>query len=135
MRATFRQTQSCSYCLQKRGKHCWHCASQSPTTRDDAVPATELAIAELDAGFFRLRFDGLTPEEKKHLRMMAELQPEARRSGDIAHILKKEVQSVALTRATLIGYGMIYSPSHGQNSFTVSLFDGYVKRVVPALPE
>ena len=44
------------------------------------------------------------------------------------------MQTVAPTRATLIGKGMVYSPSHGDNSFTVPLFDGYMKRVMPALP-
>jgi len=130
-----RQTQAYPYFLQEWGKHCWHCASKSPITHDDAISATELAIAELDASFFRVRFDRLTPSEKRYLRAMAELDPGTRRSGDIARLLNKEVQSVAPTRATLIGKGMIYSPSHGENSFTVPLFDGYMKRVMPALPE
>ena len=129
------QTQAYPYFLQEWGKHCWHCADASPITRDDAVSATELAIAELDASFFRVRFDRLTPIERKYLRAMAELDPGSRRSGDIARVLNKEVQSVAPTRATLIGKGMIYSPSHGDNSFTVPLFDNYLKRVMPELAE
>ncbi|HUU72682.1 MAG TPA: ATP-binding protein [Burkholderiales bacterium] len=129
------QTQAYPYFLQEWGKYCWHCATKSPITRADAVSATELAIAELDASFFRVRFDRLTPVERKYLRAMAELEPGARRSGDIAQMLKKEVQSVAPTRATLISKGMIYSPSHGDNGFTVPLFDGYLKRVMPVLPE
>jgi hypothetical protein len=129
------QTQAYPYFLQEWGKHCWQRASESPITRNDAISATDLAIAELDASFFRVRFDRLTPGEKKYLRAMAELDAGMRRSGDIARLLNKEVQSVAPTRATLIGKGMIYSPSHGENSFTVPLFDGYMKRVMPALPE
>ena len=66
---------------------------------------------------------------------MAELGAGRHRSGDIANLLNKEVQSVAPTRATLIGKGMIYSPSHGDNSFTVPMFDGYMKRVMPMLPD
>jgi hypothetical protein len=128
------QTNAYPYFLQEWGKHSWHCAKQSPITRDDVIAATALAIAELDASFFRVRFDRLTPGEKKYLRAMAELGVGPHRSGDIAHILKKEVQTVAPTRATLISKGMIYSPSHGDNSFTVPLFDGYLKRVMPVLP-
>lgn len=127
------QTGAYPYFLQEWGKHSWHCAKQSPITRDDVIAATALAIAELDASFFRVRFDRLTPGEKKYLRAMAELGVGPHRSGDIAHILKKEVQTVAPTRATLISKGMIYSPSHGDNSFTVPLFDGYLKRVMPVL--
>jgi len=125
------QTQAYPYFLQEWGKHSWLCATQSPIASQDAKNATTLAIADLDASFFRVRFDRLTPSEKRYLRAMAELGPGPHRSGDIAHLLEKDVQSVAPTRATLIAKGMIYSPSHGDNSFTVPLFDGYMKRVMP----
>ena len=126
-----KQTQSYPYFLQEWGKHSWQCATASPITRDDTISANDLAISELDASFFRVRFDRLTPSEKKYLRAMAELGPGPHRSGDIAHLLKKEVQTVAPTRATLINKGMVYSPAHGDNSFTVPLFDEYMKRVIP----
>ncbi|MGK5082209.1 ATP-binding protein [Bdellovibrionota bacterium FG-1] len=124
-------TQGYPYFLQEWGKHSWQCATHSPITLNDVKSATELAISELDSSFFRVRFDRLTPSEKKYLRAMAELGPGSHRSGDIAHILKKEVQSVAPTRASLISKGMIYSPSHGDNGFTVPLFDSYMKRAIP----
>jgi len=124
-------TQGYPYFLQEWGKHSWQCAAQSPITKQDVASATDQAIAELDASFFRVRFDRLTPGEKKYLRAMAELSPGPYRSGDIAHLLAKEVQAAAPTRAKLIAKGMIYSPSHGDNSFTVPLFDGYLKRVMP----
>ncbi|HKY62156.1 MAG TPA: ATP-binding protein [bacterium] len=125
------QTKCYPYFLQEWGKHSWECARQSPITCEDANCAGQLAIAELDGSFFRVRFDRLTPGEKRYLRAMAELGVGPHRSGDIAHLLEKEVQSVAPTRASLIKKGMIYSPSHGDNSFTVPLFDGYMKRVMP----
>ena len=128
-----KQTQAYPYFLQEWGKHSWQCASASPITRKDIVPATDLAISELDASFFRVRFDRLTPGEKRYLRAMAELGPGPHRSGEVARLLGKEVQTVAPTRATLISKGMIYSLSHGDNSFTVPLFDGYMKRVMPEL--
>jgi hypothetical protein len=133
LREILKQTQSYPYFLQEWGKHCWNCASTSPITASNAVTATELAIAELDTSFFRVRFDRLTPAEKRYLRAMAELGPGPHRSGDIAHILKKGVQAVAPTRSSLIGKGMVYSPSHGDTTFTVPLFDGYMKRVMPTL--
>lgn len=127
------QTKAYPYFLQEWGKHSWHCALTSPIARADAASATELAIQELDASFFRVRFDRLTPAEKRYLRAMAELGEGPHRSGDIAHLLNRDVQAVAPIRATLIGKGMVYSPSHGDNSFTVPLFDGYMKRVMPDL--
>lgn len=126
-----RQTKSYPYFLQEWGKHSWQCASQSPITQTNAIQATELAIAELDASFFRVRFDRLTPSEKKYLRAMAELGAGPHRSGDIAHLLNREVTNVAPTRSSLIKKGMIYSQAHGDNSFTVPLFEGYMKRVIP----
>lgn len=127
------KTKAYPYFLQEWGKHSWHCADASPITREDAISATELAIQELDASFFRVRFDRLTPAEKRYLRAMAELGEGPHRSGDIAHLLNRDVQAVAPIRATLISKGMVYSPSHGDNSFTVPLFDGYMKRVMPDL--
>ncbi len=125
------KTQCYPYFLQEWGKHCWQNAEQSPISLADAKAATELAVLELDSSFFRVRFDRLTPSEKKYIRAMAELGPGPHRSGDIAHMLKKDVQAVAPIRAKLINKGMIYSPEHGDNSFTVPLFDGYMKRVIP----
>lgn len=127
------KTKCYPYFLQEWGKHSWQCAEMSPITRRDAEKATSLAISELDGSFFRVRFDRLTPSEKRYLRAMAELGAGPHRSGDIAHVLGKDVHSVAPTRGNLIAKGMIYSPSHGDTSFTVPLFDGYMKRVMPTL--
>ncbi len=129
----YRQTKGYPYFIQEWGKHSWQCAKNSPITLVDINLATEIAISELDASFFRVRFDRLTPSEKRYLRAMAELGPSPHRSGDIAHLLNKEVQGVAPVRATLINKGMIYSPEHGDNSFTVPLFDSYMKRVMPSI--
>ena len=46
--------------------------------------ASLTAVAALDESFFRVRFDRLTPAEKRYLRAMAELGPGPHRSGDIA---------------------------------------------------
>lgn len=127
------QTKGYPYFLQEWGKHCWQAAESSPIKLSDAKFATQTAVTELDASFFRVRFDRLTPSEKKYLRAMAELGPGTHRSGDISNLLKKEVQTVAPVRASLIKKGMIYSPSHGDNAFTVPLFDEFMKRVVPKM--
>jgi hypothetical protein len=105
----------------------------SPVQRTDAEWATKLALAELDASFFRVRFDRLTPTEKRYLRAMAELGAGPHRSGDIADMLDKTVTAVAPVRNTLIAKGMIFSPAHGDTAFTVPLFDGFMKRTMPAL--
>ena len=125
------QTQCYPYFLQEWGKHSWQVAKSSPITFSDIKMATELVMVDLDTSFFRVRLDRLTPSEKRYLRAMAELGSSHIRSGDIANLLNKDVQTVAPTRASLISKGMIYSLAHGDNGFTVPLFDGYMKRVIP----
>ncbi|MFW1442908.1 hypothetical protein ACEV7Z_23230, partial [Vibrio parahaemolyticus] len=66
------------------------------------MAATITALADLDASFFRVRFDRLTPAEKRYLRSMAALGPGPHRSGDIAEALGVRVSSVAPTRNSLI---------------------------------
>ena len=128
-----RQTRGYPYFLQEWGKHSWDTAQASPIAESDAKQATADALAELDASFFRVRFDRLTPAEKRYLRAMAELGQGPHRSGDIAEILGRKVTTVAPIRNTLIAKGMIFSPAHGDTAFTVPLFDGFMKRIMPAL--
>jgi hypothetical protein len=90
------------------------------------------AIAALDEGFSRVRFDRLTPREKKYLRAMAALGPGPHRSGDIAAYFSSEVSSWAPTRGSLIKKGMVWSPGHGDTAFTVPMFDEFMKRIMPA---
>lgn len=125
------QTKGYPYFLQEWGKHSWDLADGSPIKFEDASRATTAALAALDNSFFRVRFDRLTPAEKKYMRAMAELGPGPHRSGDIAHLLSKHVSTVAPMRNTLISKGMVYSPAHGDTAFTVPLFDGFMKRIMP----
>jgi hypothetical protein len=125
-----RQTGGYPYFLQEWGKHSWDAATASPIGRPDAELATARALAELDASFFRVRFDRLTPTEKRYLRAMAELGGGPHRSGDIAERLGRSVTAVAPVRNTLISKGMIYSPAYGDTAFTVPLFDGFMKRTM-----
>lgn len=125
------RTQGYPYFLQEWGKHAWAAAARSPIGIADAKRATEVALAELDASFFRVRFDRLTLAEKRYLRAMAELGPGPHRSGDIAATLGRGINAVAPLRARLIEKGMIYSPAHGDTAFTVPLFDGFMRRTMP----
>jgi hypothetical protein len=125
------QTRGYPYFLQEWGKQSWNVADASPIEVEDARRATVEALAELDASFFRVRFDRLTPAEKRYMRAMAELGPGPHRSGDIADALGRKVTAVAPIRNALIAKGMAYSPAHGDTAFTVPLFDGFMKRIMP----
>jgi hypothetical protein len=127
------QTHRYPYFLQEWGKQVWDTADTSPITRDNVDQASEIAVSALDASFFRVRFDRLTPAEKKYLRAMAELGPGPHRSGDIAAALGRMVTSLAPTRNQLIAKGMIWSPTHGDTAFTVPLFDQFMHRIMPGI--
>ncbi|MDQ2925997.1 MAG: ATP-binding protein [Acidobacteriota bacterium] len=125
------KTQGYPYFLQEWGKHSWDVAKQSPITEVDVKSASSAVVAALDHSFFLVRFDRLTPAERKYLRAMAELGPGPHRSGDIATVLGKKVSALGPLRERIIGKGMVWSPNHGDTAFTVPLFDGFMKRIMP----
>lgn len=125
------ETQGYPYFLQEWGKHSWDTATRSPISDADVRVAGRLATAALDKSFFLVRFDRLTPAEKKYLRAMAELGPGPHRSGDIAAQLGRRVTELGPVRNQLVAKGMIYSPSHGDTGFTVPLFDQFMRRMMP----
>lgn len=125
------QTRGYPYFLQEWGKHAWDAAPASPISEDDVARASDITIAKLDESFFRVRFDRLTPAERRYLRAMAELGPGPHRSGDIAECLKRGVTSLGPMRSSLIAKGMVWSPAHGDTAFTVPLFDEFMRRTIP----
>ena len=127
----FVETWGYPYFIQEWGKHSWDAADGSPIEVPDVVRGTVTALAALDESFFRVRFDRLTPRERRYLRAMAQLGPGPHRSGDIAEVLRRNVTSLAPTRNSLIHKGMIYSPGYGDTAFTVPLFDQFMRRIMP----
>lgn len=131
LRRLLEETHCYPYFLQEWGKQAWDIADASPITKADVRQASKEALAGLDESFFRVRFDRLTPSEKRYMRAMADLGPGPHRSGDIADKLERKVSSLGPTRSQLIAKGMIWSPSHGDTAFTVPLFDEFMKRIMP----
>ena len=125
------QTQCYPYFLQEWGKHVWDVAQRSPITVSNVEAASGQAMADLDASFFLVRFDRLTPTEKRYLRAMAQLGQGPHRSGDVARVLDRPVTSLAPVRSQLINKGMIWSPSHGDTAFSVPMFDEFMVRIMP----
>ncbi len=125
------RTEGYPYFLQEWGKHLWNTAESSPITIANVETASTEAVADLDESFFRVRFDRLTPSEKKYLRAMSEIGAGPHRSGDVANVLGRSVTSLAPTRSHLIAKGMIWSPSHGDTAFTVPMFDEFMRRIMP----
>jgi DNA-binding CsgD family transcriptional regulator len=128
-------TRGYPYFIQEWGHHLWlHCDGPD-ITAEDVDRVRPMVEDTLDANFFRVRLDRLTPKEREYLRAMAELGPGPHRSGEIAAMLGVKVESVAPRRSMLINKGMVYSPAHGDTGFTVPLFDQFLRRVLPWPPE
>ena len=125
-----KQTRGYPYFLQEWGYQAWNAAAGSPIGLPDVKLAAKAALERLDAGFFKVRVDRLTPREREYMLAMAELGPGPHRSGDIATGLKKKVTAVGPLRDGLIKKGMIYSPKHGEIAFTVPMFDEFLKRAL-----
>ena len=122
------KTQGYPYFLQEWGFQSWNIASDSPINISDVEKASIAAMRRLDEGFFRVRYDRLTPKEKEYVFAMARLGDGPYRSGDIAHELDVQVQTLGPRRVNIIKKGMIYSPGHGDVDFTVPMFADYLRR-------
>lgn len=133
LHSIYQATQGYPYFLQEWGYHAWNTSDSHSTiiTLKDIERASQLAIQNLDKNFFKVRFDRLTPTEKKYVRALAESRTKPQRSGEIANKLGKTVEQVAPLRAQLINKGMIYSPAHGDIAFTVPLFEEFLRREIP----
>ena len=126
-----RLTEGYPYFLQEWGYHSWNLAQAGQITKGDVDRATPAAVKQLDANFFKVRMDRLTPRETDYLRAMATLGPGAHRSGIVADELGKSVKKAGSLRDTLIKKGMIYSPQYGDTAFTVPMFDQFMVRYMP----
>lgn len=131
--AIVKLTRGYAYFLQVWGNFAWEVAVHSPIQAHDVEAASAEAVAALDESFFRVRFDRLTPSEKRYLKAMAELGAGPHyRSGDIAQRYGAKVTSLGPMRSALIDKGMVWSPSHGDTAFTVPMFDEFMRRIMPS---
>ncbi|MGI8792606.1 MAG: AAA family ATPase [Acidimicrobiales bacterium] len=124
-------TEGYPYFLQEFGKQAWN-AAEGTTIRAADVQAGELvALDELDHGFFRARIDKTTDAERDYLRAMAGLRvPVPYRSGDVAAAMGKTTSQVGPVRDSLIKRGLVFAPRHGFLSFTVPMFDQFLRRAL-----
>jgi len=127
----YQMTRGYPYFLQEWGYQAWNHAVSSPISLQAVKESSATVSQRLDQNFFRVRFDRLTPREKRFLRAMAELGVGPYRSGDIADVLGAKINTLGPVRASLIKKGMVFSPAHGDMAFTVPLFDEFMRRAIP----
>jgi hypothetical protein len=127
-----RFTEGYPYFLQEYGKHAWNVAGYPAITLADVQEAGPLVRLQLDENFFRVRTGRVTRAELRYVAAMASLGAGPYRTGEIAARLgARGPENVAPLRARLIQKGVIYSPEHGVNEFTVPQFDDYLRRNHP----
>lgn len=124
----YKKTEGYPYFLQEWGFQAWNLADKSPINEDDVENATVAALRRLDDGFFRVRFERLTPKEREYVIAMASLGNGPYRSSDVAEVLDEDMRSLGPRRAKIIHKGMIYSEAYGDIDFTVPMFEGFLKR-------
>ena len=120
-----------SFLSAEWGKQCWDTITACPITAADVALAYPTAIAALDDSFFRVRFDRLSPSEKRYLRGMADLGEGPFASTIIADHIGPKPPSFGPVRASLIAKGMIYTPGYGATAFTVPMFGAFMRRAMP----
>ena len=124
----FLRTEGYPYFLQEWGYQTWNIADASPIDAQDVKKASSAVLQRLDDGFFRVRFERMTPKEREYVIAMANLGNGPYRSADVADALGESVQTLGPRRAKIINKGMIYSPAHGDIAFTVPMFEDYLCR-------
>jgi hypothetical protein len=123
------RTQGYPYFLQEFAKQAWDAAPGPDRIRlPDVRASLGVTLAELDTGFFRVRFDRTTDAERAYLRAMASLGPGPSATGAVARALGKTTSQVGTVRDTLIKRGLCYAPRWGQLAFTVPMFADFLLR-------
>lgn len=120
------------YFLQEYGRHVWQVAAQSPIRQEDVERAHPNVQADLDEGFFTVRFERATAAERRYMAAMAALGAGAQESGQVAQRLGySDSTRASVVRSNLIDKGLIYSPEYGLVDFTVPHFAAFMQRNYP----
>lgn len=122
------RTQGYPFFLQEWASTAWNNAEGPEITADDVEHSYSETLASLDAGFFRVRIDRLTPSEVQFVKAMSTLGDGPYAIADVAKVMGRPQSSLGPTRANIIFKGMIYSTDHGYLNFTVPLFAEFMRR-------
>jgi hypothetical protein len=122
------RTQGYPFFLQEWASTAWNNAEGLEITVDDVEHSYSETLASLDAGFFRVRIDRLTPSEVQFVKAMSTLGDGPYAIADVAKVMGRPQSSLGPTRANIISKGMIYSTDHGYLNFTVPLFAEFMRR-------
>jgi len=107
-------------------------ATESPIGADDVERAHPNVQADLDEGFFTVRFERATAAERRYMAAMAALGDGPQESGQVARRLGfADTAKTSVIRSNLIDKGLIFSPEYGLVDFTVPHFAEFMRRSFP----
>jgi hypothetical protein len=116
------------YFIQQYGKATWDAAGGSPISSADAADGVALGRQQLDAGFFRARWERSTPAEREYLHAMAVDDDAPSLTKDVAARLNRKATSLGPVRASLISKGLVFTPERGYVAFTVPGMAAFIQR-------
>ena len=116
------------YFIQEFGQTAWNLAAGRVITDADALAAVQFGTEQLDAGFFRSRWERATRSERRLLLAMAADGDASSATIDVARRMGLLPSSLGPYRAALIGKGLVYAPEHGRIAYTVPGMSAYVDR-------
>jgi hypothetical protein len=122
------RTQGFPYFVQAFGREIWDYAAGSPISAADAEVGIDVALRELDIGFFGSRWERATAGQRLYLRALAETGDGAAPSAEVARRMERRPSDVSVARDQLIRKGLLYAPDRGSIAFTVPGMAEYVRR-------
>ena len=128
--AIYRASAGYPFFLQECGYQVWQRAENSPIAGTVVHAVLNDVTDRLDRNFFDVRMDRISEFERRFLRAMADVPDRDGRSfSDIAARLGRSANSLSMVRRSLIRKGVVYSSRLGTLSYTVPMFDVYLKRI------
>ena len=128
LRLVAQESRGYPYFIQEWGYQLWNRAGGGPILSKDVSALAAKVETRLDANFFRVRIERLTPGERDFLKNMGKVGGPNVRMGELAKTMRVKVTALGPRRTSLIRKGMIYSPAYGEIAFTVPMFAEFLRR-------
>lgn len=116
------------YFVQLYGAYSWQAHRAHLIDNDDVEAAIPLVEQKLDAGFYRVRLDRLSPREVAYAMALRSLGPGMHPVSEVSAKLGRSVREASSIRNRLVQKGMLCSPLPGAIAFSVPLFDRFLER-------
>lgn len=121
------------YFLQELCSTVWSLIENDLIDENDIKFAKEEFFHRLDNGFFSVRYERCSNNEKTFMIAMVKCGELPCTISNVAMIMGKTVKSISPTRGKLINKGLIYATGHAEIDFTVPQFDAFLIRKNPTL--